>query len=207
MIRAKHPERGEPVWELAHLFPSQGTWTEKDYLALDTNLLIEYSQGFLEVLPTPTREHQRIVGFLYRLLFAFVESRNLAGEVLFAPLRVKLAPGEIREPDVIYIALEAESAAQNKYPEGRAVGIAMEVVSGSPADRDRDLVRKRGDYALAGIPKYWIVDPEEGAIIVLRLEGTEYVEHGRFSSGETATSHLLPGFSVPVDDTWAAAQP
>ena len=82
----------------------------------------------------------------------------------------------------------------------------MEVVSGSPADRDRDLVRKRRDYALAGIPEYWIVDPQEEVIYVLRLEGKEYVEHGRLTAGDVATSALLPGFTVPVDDVWEAAK-
>ena len=82
----------------------------------------------------------------------------------------------------------------------------MEVVSGSPADRDRDLVRKRRDYALAGIPEYWIVDPQEEVIYVLRLEGKEYVEHGRFTAGDVTTSALLPGFTVPVDDVWEAAK-
>ena len=81
----------------------------------------------------------------------------------------------------------------------------MEIVSGSPADRDRDLVRKRRDYAQAGIPEYWIVDPQEEVIYVLRLEGKEYAEHGRFVAGDTATSALLAGFTVPVADVWAAA--
>src|SRR5712692_7578885 len=43
--------RTEPTWEIAHLFPDQGTWTEGEYLALDTNHLIELSNGRLEVLP------------------------------------------------------------------------------------------------------------------------------------------------------------
>ncbi len=30
MIYPKDAEAGEPVWELAHLFPYQGTWTEED---------------------------------------------------------------------------------------------------------------------------------------------------------------------------------
>ncbi len=82
----------------------------------------------------------------------------------------------------------------------------MEVVRGSPADRDRDLVRKRRDYALAGIPEYWIVDPQDEVIIVLRLKDNDYIEHGRFSAGGLATSALLTGFTVPVAEVWAAAK-
>lgn len=37
-------------------------------------------------------------------------------------------------------------------------------------------------------------------------EGDECVEYGRFGAGQVAASHLLPGFAVPVDEVWAAAQ-
>ncbi len=82
----------------------------------------------------------------------------------------------------------------------------MEVVSGGRSDRERDLIHKRHDYARAGIPEYWIIDPEEKAIIILRLDGDEYVEHGRSGPDQVATSHLLPGFDITFDEVWAAAK-
>lgn len=205
MIRTKQPELGEPVWELANLFPNQGTWTEEDYLALDTGRLIEYSNGYLEFPPIPTMSHQDIVSFLHDLLRAFVIKYQL-GKVYFAPVPVRLGRHEYREPDVFFISTPRVAEAAGKYPNG--ADLVMEVVSGSPADRDRDrdLVRKRRDCALAGIPEYWIVDPPEEVIVVLRLKGNEYAEHGRFGAGDLAVSALLPGFAVPVDDVWAAAK-
>ncbi len=63
-----------------------------------------------------------------------------------------------------------------------------------------DIETKRVEYAQAGIPEYWIVDPEEETITVLVLKPRRktYVEHGRFGKGTRATSKLLPGFSVDV---------
>lgn len=193
---------GEPVWELAHLFPYQGYWTEEEYLALNTNHLIEYSDGFLEVLPMPTMAHQDIVSFLYHLLRAFVIQRNL-GKVYFAPLRVRLARKEYREPDVVFLSAERLKRTTGDYPHG--ADLVMEVVSGSQTDRERDLVKKREIYAYFGIQEYWIVDPKEWQIIVLRLEGEEYVEYGRFGKDAQATSHLLPGFSAAVNEVFAVA--
>jgi Uma2 family endonuclease len=40
---------------------------------------------------------------------------------------------------------------------------------------------KRADYAEAGIPEHWIIDPEDEAISVLQLEGDSYTEHGIFT--------------------------
>jgi Uma2 family endonuclease len=201
--RRRKPKAGEPVWELARLFPAQGTWSEEEYLALDTGQLIEYTDGYLEILPMPTLTHQRIVRYLFALLSAYLAANHVGGEVLFAPLPVRLGRRKYREPDIIYLAAARLQNTQGQYPQGG--DLVIEVVSGSATDRTRDLVEKRYDYAQAGIPEYWIVDPEEGAITVLRLEGEAYAEHGRFGAGQTATSALLPGFSVVVDEVWAAA--
>ena len=74
---------GEPTLEIAQLFPVQGEWTEADYLSLQTNHLVELSDGFLDILPMPTHKHQMIVAFLYGLLKAFVDL-HAPGTVLFA---------------------------------------------------------------------------------------------------------------------------
>jgi hypothetical protein len=66
---------GEPVWELATLYPKQGHWTIAAYLALRSSRLIEYAGGTLEFLPMPTRSHQQIVGFLWQLLKGFFDAR------------------------------------------------------------------------------------------------------------------------------------
>jgi Uma2 family endonuclease len=76
--------------------------------------------------------------------------------------------------------------------------LVMEVVSGDDKDCRRDLVTKRREYARAGIPEYWIVDPQEERIKVLRLAAKRYVVHGEFPRGTVASSRLLPGFTADV---------
>lgn len=39
---------GDPTWEVAHLFPSQGAWSVADYLALDTNHLVEKRKEYAQ---------------------------------------------------------------------------------------------------------------------------------------------------------------
>jgi hypothetical protein len=65
-------------------------------------------------------------------------------------------------------------------------------------DRCNRLVEKRADYAEAGIPEYWIVDPRDETVTVLALEGDAYVGHGVFAAGDSAASRLLEGFAADV---------
>jgi Uma2 family endonuclease len=185
----------EPAWEIARLFPNQGTWSVEEYLDLETNHLVEFSHGYVEVLPMPTELHQSIALFLYRALLAFVAARKL-GRVLVAPLRVRLWAGKFREPDVLFMLAEHADRRKGTYWEG--ADLVMEVVSDDY--RRHDLETKRREYARAGIPEYWIVDPLEEKIIVLTLAGDRYTVHGEFERGTEATSGLLAGFAVSVDD-------
>ena len=186
-----------PAWEVALLLPAQGQWSEDDYLWLTdrTKCLVEFTDGHIEVLPMPTDEHQRIVLFLYRALYTFLASRSM-GIVLVAPFRLYLQSGRYREPDVLLL-LDADDARRSNRS-WTGADLVIEVVS--PDDPQRDLVRKREEYAAAGIPEYWIVNPVTEQIIVLRLDGTEYIEHGEFARDAQAISALLEGFAVDVTE-------
>jgi len=193
---------GEPAWDIAYLFPTQGEWTEADYLALETNRLIELSDGCLEVLPLPTAFHQLIVQFLFKLLDAFVAA-NKAGLTFIAPLPVRLWQGKIREPDVLFLRPD-RLPNRHRPPEG--ADLAMEVVSEGTENRERDLEVKRKEYAKAGVSEYWIIDPKERRITVLTLSGAAYKVHGEFVPGQQAASVLLPGFTVDVGALFAAGE-
>lgn len=54
MLTKKQPIKKRPTYEIAELFPTQGNWSQDEYLALDTNHLAEFSHGELEVLETPS---------------------------------------------------------------------------------------------------------------------------------------------------------
>jgi Uma2 family endonuclease len=128
-------------------------------------------------------------------LQAFVTARSL-GDVYFMGVRVRLHAGKYREPDVMFMSAEHADRIDDEYWEG--ADLVMEVVSSGNDGRRRDLKQKREEYAQAGIPEYWIVDPELGQITLLTLEDQIYVVHGEFKRGDQATSKLLPGFTVDV---------
>ena len=159
---------GEPAWSIALFFPMQGEWTEEAYFALESrsgNWMIELANGFLEFPPLPDMFHQDIVDFLFSALKAFLKEHPF-GRPYFAPLPVRLWPGQIREPDIAVFAFRRITN-KRKAPDG--ADLVIEVVSPGEEARERDLDVKRVEYAKAKIPEYWIVDSELKTITVLVL--------------------------------------
>ena len=193
----------EQEWKdlLEELLPGQGRWSEEEYLVLTEHRgrLVEYTDGFLEVLPMPTDKHQAMLGFLFVTFLRYIEPR--AGKVRFSPLRLRIRPGKFREPDLLLLLSASDPRRQNRFWLG--ADLALEVVSEDKPERD--LVDKRGDYAEGRVPEYWIVNPQTETITVLRLNGEAYEEAGIYRRGESAASVLMEGFSVAVAEVFDAA--
>ncbi len=194
------PGGGQPVWEIAYLFPAQGAWTVNDYEILEGACegaaRVELSNGRLDVIPMPTELHELILIFFLEQLKIFTQS-HAPGIVLASGVKLRLKTGRYRKADVVYMKAENAHRRHNEYWDG--ADLVMEVVSPDPKDRKRDWVTKPREYALAGISEYWIIDSEKQVIRVLSLDGKAYRVHGDFALGTQATSVLLPGFAVSVD--------
>jgi Uma2 family endonuclease len=187
-------EKGDDL--VLSLDPLQGHWTEEQYLLLSnqTNRLLEYTDGYIEVLPMPTDKHQVILEFVFLALRALVIA--LGGKVLFAPLRIQVRSGKYREPDLLMVLDAHDPRRQNEYWLG--ADLVVEIVS--PDKPKRDTEEKPTDYAEAGIPEYWIINPLTDTITVLVLQDEAYTVHGVFQRGDRAASKLLDGFSVSVNE-------
>lgn len=181
---------------VAEFYPPQGQWTERDYFALpDTNRYVELSEGRLTMPPHPTRSHQVAVLELAVRLRAFVRERDL-GEVHIAPLPVRLWPGKIREPDILFLSkAHADRAGEKVYG---VPDLVVEVVS--PETEQADRGEKYFEYSKAGVREYWLVDPYERKIEVYALRENVYHLTERFKSGEVVRSEFLSGFEMNVDE-------
>ena len=146
----------------------------------------------------PTKYHQAISKRLFLALLLIMQ--RIGGEVFYAPLRLQVRPGKFREPDLLLVLDKDDSRAQNEFWLG--ADLVMEIVS--PDNPERDTVEKVADYAEAGIPEYWIVNPLDQTITVLALAEGVYLAHGIFGRSEQAASLLLAGFSVAVDAVFEA---
>ncbi|MBW4553157.1 MAG: Uma2 family endonuclease [Aphanocapsa sp. GSE-SYN-MK-11-07L] len=91
---------------------------------------------------------------------------------------------------------------------GRSIKLVVEVVS---PNWETDYARKVEEYALLGVPEYWIVDyrglggisfigkPKQPTFTVCQLEVEEYRQH-QYQLGEVVVSGLLPDLRLRLDD-------
>ncbi|MEO1615866.1 MAG: Uma2 family endonuclease [Planctomycetota bacterium] len=184
---------GEPAWEVAHFFPVQGEWTERDYFAIESSRPVELANGRLELLPMPTWMHQLILEYLFDRLRKEVDESGVGGKVMIAPLPVRLFPGTVREPDVLYLHAENLPASGEEYP--NKLDLAIEIVSHGKGARDRDYVAKRKDYEKARVKEYWIVDPIEKSLTLLELIDGRLDETPPSNDG-FLQSRLIPTFTL-----------
>ena len=123
---------------------------------------------------------------------------------LMAPHPTTLRPQLIREPDIVFKLHKNLPQPGEQYFQG--ADLVIEIVSPDKKSRRRDYEEKKSDYAKAGIPEYWIVDPQKAHITVLTLERDAYETLGVYHDGETASSQLLPEFTVEVSQVFAAGK-
>ncbi len=81
-----------------------------------------------------------------------------------------------REPDVLVIR---RAAAGSAYAAPLDVLLAVEVMSPSSVRRDR--LVKPAQYAAAGIPYFWRLEPVERLLVSYALDAEVYRETGRFT--------------------------
>ena len=82
--------------------------------------------------------------------------------------------------------------------------LIAEVVSPGKSNRERDLIRKRNQYAVVGVPEYWLIGPKAQTVQVLTLQGKAYEEVGVFGRGDAIASCVFPQLVLTPDRIFEA---
>jgi len=152
----------------------------------------EVLNGALVVSPPPGPAHQTVAGNLFVLLNEASRAKGL--RAFFAPLAWRIGPGQVPEPDLMVVSREAVGKQAVEHPPLLVVEIL------SPTGRDRDVYEKRRIYANAGAAWYWLVDPDQPSLTVLRLAADEYEEEARVVGSEAyATDEPVSVRIVPAE--------
>ena len=156
----------------------------------------ELVEGTLIVCPAPSAGERKPNGKLEQLIANYIDAHpdGPVKETL-AEQYIVVGPNRRRRCDrAIWLGEVPEN------PDETAPDIAIEIVSGSRRDRERDYVVKRGEYAAAGVKEYWVFDRFARTVTAFRGGGET-----RFGEDAAVTSPLMPGFSLPVAEILKAA--
>jgi Uma2 family endonuclease len=161
------------VSDLAHLPRGLVTLEQWDALQLDPTRRWELSEGTLIVSPRPHLRHQRIARRLTRLLEDHLPDGFEAVPEIEVTTNASFPPN-VRDPDIVVVHDQVFEQRSPRVPASDVVLVVEIVAAGS---RGTDHVMKLHEYAKAGIPNYWIFDPDAPAgdrFLAYRLDGDRY---------------------------------
>lgn len=140
-------------------------WTvaQRDRLPDDGNRY-EVVGGELFVTPMPSWRHQIIADELCDLLKPYVRRHQL-GSAFVLETDVIGSDKDVVVPDVVVYPFTRENLPERAIDAPRPILVAE---IRSPATWRRDVGPKRDLYIALGVPEYWIVDPDERAVTVVR---------------------------------------
>ena len=173
----------------------------REWLELpEDNRLYEVLEGELFVSPPPSVRHQRILRRLLVALDGYLTGRG-AGEVLAAPVGVKLSDDQVVEPDLVVVLSGHEDRIGDQVIAG-APDLVIEILS--PGTAARDLGPKRSLYEQHRVAEYWIVDPLESRIEVLSLRSDALESVGLWSRRDRFRSPMLGDLTLDLETIFAA---
>lgn len=178
--------------------------TYDDFLLFpDDGMRHELIDGEHFVTPSPNLRHQEVLGRLHVEVALFLRQHPGTGRVFVAPLDVLFSKWDVVEPDLLFVAGEQESILTPDNVQG-APALVVEVLS--PGTRRRDQGIKQKLFERGGVREYWLVDPDQDRVSVLRRsrDGSfgQAIELSRADGDELATP-LMPGLAIRLADLFA----
>lgn len=160
---------------MAVIINAQTKLTYEDYVLFPENGKIhEIIDGEHYMTPAPGTYHQTLSRRIQFQLYEQIEKKGL-GVVFNAPTDIQFSQIDIVQPDLIVILAARESI----ISPSRVIGppdLVVEILSKTTAEKDQKL--KFDLYQKAGVPEYWLVDPESQKVRKYLLKKGRYKDAG-----------------------------
>jgi Uma2 family endonuclease len=172
--------------------------TYEEFLAwADEDTRAEWVDGDVVMNSPVSLRHEQITTFLIDVLSQYARLHEL-GTVVGGPFQMKLAHSG-REPDVLYVAKGHEGRLRDTFLDGPA-DLVVEVISPESVTRDRQ--DKFAEYQAAGIPEYWLLDPQPQQAEFYQLDTQGRYQLVPLDARGIYHSRTVPGFWLQVDWLW-----
>jgi Uma2 family endonuclease len=140
--------------------------------------------------------------WLLAIMRVYVESKKL-GRLFGSRVAFRLDDWNSPEPDIAFVLADRLHLMQRGCFPGHP-DMAIEIVS--PESVDRDYVKKRGQFERFGVREYWIIDPDQEKITLLRLSRKGKYREVRPKQGRVC-SEVLSGFWLCPEWLWQYPRP
>lgn len=165
-----------------------------------STLRMEFINGEIFILGSPSLGHQEILGRLYLVFTEYFKDKKC--RVFFAPFDVHFNKRDFKEPDVMQPDLLVACDLENNVTEkGRYMGtptFIVEILSDST--RNKDMIDKLNTYRLSGVKEYWLIDQKQENIMVYSFEKYEIDKYKIHDKGDIAHSIVFSGLSTDTED-------
>jgi Uma2 family endonuclease len=160
----------------------------------------EVIEGELFVSRAPGLPHQVVSGNMFAALWNYLEV-NPIGQVIATPgLVFSEYTGVI--PDLVFFTHERATKIISGVRLIAAPNIVIEILSPGQENIARDRIAKRQLYAKQGVDEYWILDSEDKAIEIYRLNTSRLDLASTLRDEDKITSLLLPDFACTVSQVF-----
>jgi Uma2 family endonuclease len=153
----------------------------------------ELLEGELIEKPSPTPEHQLIVGGVCSSLRQYLQTSPFGAAL--PDVEFALNESTRVRPDVcVLLHARLTNLDRRRVPIPGAPNIAVEIIS--PSERTADSTRKVWTYQRAGVQEVWQIYPESGTLVIYASNTPMRV----LNAGDSLTTPLLPDWQLPVHD-------
>lgn len=160
---------------------------------------VEWVNGVVIEMAGIDERHDALISFLRIFFTAFLETTG-GGRCLGDPMLMKLidVPSS-RAPDIQVLLPDRLGQIAKNQVIGPA-NLVVEIVS--PGNQRTDIVDKRREYELGGVPEYWIIDHEHHHMLFLQLNEVGLYEEVLPDANGVYCSRSLKGLCFSINILW-----
>lgn len=142
-----------------------------------------------------------LAGIVTPIRYSFGGRSQSGGWWLMTDVTVELSPDHVYRPDILGFRRDRVPARPREFPVRIRPDWVCEVIS--PGNPKNDRVKKLNNYHRFEIPHYWILDPQEETLLVLRWSEPGYITVQTGIRGERIRAEPFQEVELDLDDIFA----
>ena len=182
-----------------------------DYLTWTDDKMLEIINGIVYLFSAPFRNHAHSTANFFGNAWSFINRRKGKCKIYTAPFDVRLPIDGETADNKIYNVVQPDICVicdLSKLDERGCIGapdLVVEVIS--PSTSKRDLDQKFSLYEKAGVNEYWVVYPNDGAVIVFLHQPDGKYDEGTtyelINGAKKVPVKTLEGLEIDLDELFA----